>query len=117
MDKRLQAHQEAYTLWWHLVGDATNQEKVDKRVADCQDWWVKNNLYLTEEAEEAFFQSYFAAKLHPLFLSDSGEPREKVEENFQKIRRAGEVLKTAVALPSWREPEEEHLEPIKPKAK
>src|SRR5207248_7668825 len=64
LERRLQAHQEAYTLWWNLLGAVHDEQRIGKIVMDCQDWWVKNCLYLDAEARSAFSAAYHAAQMH-----------------------------------------------------
>jgi hypothetical protein len=62
LDKRLQAAQEAMTLW-HRLRIIRDDEKTDGLdvLRDCKDWWDTNSLYLTAEARDAFNKSYRAA--------------------------------------------------------
>ncbi len=100
LDKRLAVHQEAYALWWELMGSASKKEKAGEIVMKCQEWWVHNSLYLTPEAREAFREAYHAAFLHPDLLY-AREDASVIKDNFTTIRQAGEVIVKAVALPSW----------------
>ncbi|WP_198086270.1 hypothetical protein [Variovorax sp. E3] len=45
VDRRLQAHQDAFTMLRELAKDAHGPE-IGKRVTACQEWWEKNCLYL-----------------------------------------------------------------------
>lgn len=109
LEKRLAAHQEAYALWWNLMGNATNRGKVGDTVMKCQEWWVHNSLYLSSEARKAFSDAYHAAILHPNLL-DSHSNADKIEDNWKTIVGAGEVLLKAVSLPSWGEDEFKPIE-------
>ena len=62
VDRRLQAHQEAYALWRKLI--FTSQDSIHTVVIECQDWWNNNCLYLSHEAREAFRDAFFAAHTH-----------------------------------------------------
>jgi len=123
VDKRLQAHQEAYALWWELIGNTHNRDNIGNVVQKCQDWWVNNSLYLDKNARNAFSEAYHSALNHSdIVLSwkhskkeDDPEYREQVNENFEKIRNAGDVIVKAVQLPSMSESEYETLDNIKKK--
>ncbi len=109
LEKRLSIHQEAYVLWWELMGSATKREKVGDVVIKCQDWFVKNSLYLSSTARDAFAEAYIAASIHPDLLQ-ARSSKEEITENFNKIGRAGSVLVEAVSLPSWGEKEYRPIE-------
>jgi len=109
LEKRLAAHQEAYALWWDLMGNATNRDKVWGTVMKCQEWWVYNSLYLSSEARKAFNDAYHAAILHPDLL-EAHKNADEIEDNWKIIVRAGEVLVKAVSLPSWGEDEFKPIE-------
>ena len=106
LDKRLQAHQEAFTLWremsWSLFG---NDDVMRTKVKDCQNWYIRNNLYLTAEAREAFQKAYMAGLHHNDFVnshkqSSSDETKEMVVNNFIELEAAGKIIEEAVELPS-----------------
>ena len=44
LDKRLSVHQEAYTLWWELMGKANKKDEIGDFVIKCQKWYVNNSL-------------------------------------------------------------------------
>ncbi len=71
LERRLEAHQQAYALWWQLLGAVYHEERLGNVVKDCQDWWVKNCLYLDAEARQAFKIAYNAAWDHQEFLRPS----------------------------------------------
>ena len=64
LDQRLKAHQEAYALWWRLMGVVHDKESIDEVIMECQDWWVNNNLYLEAEARQAFSIAYHSASTY-----------------------------------------------------
>ena len=109
LDRRLAAHQEAYVLWWRLLGSVHKEQEIGNVVTECQDWWVHNRLYLEPEAAEAFSAAYHAAFSHRDYLQARLE-RSELEENWRKIRIAGEIIVKAVQLPSLQEGEYRPLE-------
>jgi hypothetical protein len=66
IERRLQAHQEAYALWRKLVFSGDDYETTDPVVIECRAWWNNNCLYLTPGARQAFSQL-----LCPLLLGPS----------------------------------------------
>lgn len=97
MDKRLQAHQEAFTLWRELFRTVHN-EGISEVVMKCQDWWEKNCVYLSKEASEAFVAAYGAAVDHRENVK-ARLPVDQITTNFNDLRRAGNIILMAVALP------------------
>jgi len=97
IERRLQAHQESFTLWRELLG-ATHQPDVGKVVVKCQSWWEQNCLYLEPEVRQAFVQAYFAAHIHDSFTKDRTNP-EATKQNWREIVQFQEVLFKAVQLP------------------
>lgn len=108
LDKRLAAHQEAYVLWWKLVGSATKKEGEDAAF-ECQEWWVNNSLYLSPDVRNAFSQAYHAAFNHRALL-DVHVDVDMIRKNWETIRQVGEEIVKAVALPGWGEQEYKPIE-------
>ncbi len=59
LDRRLQAHQEAFELWRELL-EAAHTDGIGKVVMKCQSWWERNCLYLEPKVREAFVAAYSA---------------------------------------------------------
>jgi hypothetical protein len=73
-------------------------------VRECQDWWVKNCLYLDGEARQAFKIAYHAASNHREFLRPQLDA-DAARENWKLITDAGEAIVKGVDLPSLGEEE------------
>jgi len=101
IDKRLQAHQESFTLWRELLA-AVHTPDVGKAVVKCQSWWEQNCLYLEPEVRQSFVQAYSAAHIHQSFTSDRTNP-DAVRKNWTEITRFPDVLFSAVKLPGLSE--------------
>jgi len=97
-ERRLAAHQEAFTLWRRLVG-AAHSEDVHKLVLECQHWWEKNCLYLAAEARDSFNRAYFAASSHRE-LTRARVDAEEVKANWALLMKAGDDIVAGVQLPS-----------------
>jgi len=102
-DRRLEVHQTAFANWWDLLSSVHSDDLFDK-VARCRQFWVENNLYLSEDASDAFVNAYEAASNHPMFKDmmrqgDVKKSGEQLRENFRKITQAGDVIRKAVELP------------------
>ncbi len=64
LDRRLQTHQEAFTRLRWILRDISNSEKIHSTIAECQDWWEENCLYLTPDARKAFATAYLNSNLY-----------------------------------------------------
>lgn len=98
IEKRLQAHQEAFALWRKLLSHIHDEEEIASVVSECQTWWDNNCLYLEEKARKAFRTSYMCALDHKDFLKDRSNLA-LVKKNWVDIEAAGNALAKAVALP------------------
>ena len=98
LEKRLQAHQDAYTLWRKLFMHVY-QDDIVEVVKECADWWDNNCLYLEPRARKAFQRAYVHAPSQKPFL-DAHENAKVLEKNWQDIEAAGEEIARAVSLPS-----------------
>ena len=75
---------------------------------ECQEWWERNCLYLSEDARRAFSQAYLYAPHHATILKTSQEmssdDRKGVVDEIKKgaeiIRSAGDAIITGAQLPS-----------------
>ena len=99
LDRRLIAHQEAYSHWWNLLLSVHDKDEVGERVRECQDWFVKNRLYLEPEVADAFSEAYQAAFVHR-DLVDAKMSKPEILENWEKIRSVGSIVVAAVKLPA-----------------
>lgn len=102
-EKRLEAHQEAYTLWNGLIGRLHSADLRD-HISECYTWWVNNCLYLSPSAREAFSDAYLAANIHESFKLDKSKP-DLVNTNFDRIKVAGEKIVAGAELPALGEKE------------
>jgi len=107
LDKRLEKHQEAYTLWLNLMWSLTDEEKIGPAVTNCQNWWNENCLYLGDDARRAFKTALLlAVNFRHLTNVDVKEKRKW----FDSINIAGEKIVEGVNLPSLGEDESKNIE-------
>lgn len=107
LDRRLQAHQEAFTLWRELMG-ATHTVEVGTVVIKCQDWWEKNCIYLEPTVRESFVSAYTAAHSHNA-LVHGGVDVKTITDNWSQITSFPNLLFKAVQLPALTELEAKSL--------
>lgn len=110
LDKRLQAHQEAYSLWRKLLFADKQGDGVHDVVSECQDWWETNCLYLSSEAREAFRKAYHSANDHAVFLRTHQESA-LIRAAWADVQRAGEIIVRGVHLPTIGEAEGKRIGP------
>lgn len=113
LDRRLEAHQQAYALWWELSSNVFGKE-IGSVVMKCQEWWKKNCLYLDAESRWAFRHAYNAAFLHRELVDGSRGRQggsEKIKANFRVISDAGGTIVKGVELPSLGEDEYKPVDP------
>jgi hypothetical protein len=101
MERRLQAHQEAYGLVRRLAADVQNrgEDKLTDTVAECSTWFNANSLYLEPEARHAFRLAWFAASNHRTYEREPGRDGEDRQANWKKIIAAEDVIAECVGLP------------------
>lgn len=109
LDKRLQAHQEAFSLWRKILADMGDSSKIGETVDRCQEWWDNNCLYLTSEARQAFVRAYLSANTRHVTLMS--RDIEAVRTEFEIIKRAGDLIVQGVELPIIAEGEEKPFNP------
>lgn len=100
LDKRLEAHQHAYSLWRQLMGSLFNGE-VNAVASECHKWWSTNCLYLDADARKAFFDAFSRAPRHSVLANHKDE--QTIEANFEIIERAGNIIAAGVGLPPIQE--------------
>ena len=109
LDRRLQAHQEAFTLWRKLLG-GTYSEEIGEVVLECQAWWEKNCLYLEPKVRDAFVAAYSAAHSHHAYVQTRTDSK-IIAENWELITKFPNVLFEAIQLPPLSETETKALIP------
>ena len=124
-DDRFRAHQEAYEHWYKMKGVIhTPKSEVSAAVADAQDWWNKNNLYLDQPAREAFWQCMHLVDNYGLYYhqwrhatqhkeaEEADKAEKELREAWDKVMGTGDVLAKCVELPGLAgEEQEERPEP------
>ena len=107
LEKRLDAHQHAFTLWRILLEKAHEGDTVHI-VGECQAWWDRNCLYLSADARLAFNKAYFAA-VHLRAVSKDPSNPEAAIQYMQHIQDAGSAIVAGVELPSLGEREAQRI--------
>jgi hypothetical protein len=107
LDRRLQAAQEAMSLWHRLRTANEKQDDELEVLRDCKVWWDKNSLYLTAEARDAFNKACRAAG--DLFVARARRADwDEMKALSAIIDRAAPILAESVYLPPIGELESDH---------
>lgn len=97
LDRRLAAHQEAFSLWRELLG-GSHTDTIGAVVLRCQEWWERNCLYLEPMVRDAFMRAYSAANSHHSYVQARADSA-IIEENWKEIVNFPKVLFDAIQLP------------------
>jgi hypothetical protein len=107
VDRRLQAHQEAFTLWRKIMA-AVHTEEIGNVVIECQSWWEQNCIYLEPPVRGAFVTAYGAANDHHALVKSRVEVT-LIQSSWRQITDFPNVLFQAVQLPELSELEAKAL--------
>ena len=107
IERRLQAHQEAFGLWSEMI--KTNDNEDFKLLhARCSSWWDNNCLYLDPNVRSEFVSSITAMKLHH-DLVQRDEPSQMTFADIEKLHKA---IFEATLLPPMTPSESGYLDSI-----
>lgn len=106
LDRRLLAHQEAFTHWRSLVA---GPDESGAAVIACQTWWERNCLYLEPAVRQAFVVAYSNAHLRSEFVQIGAESH-LIIDAWQKVMAFPDILFSAVQLPPMSETEVKAIE-------
>lgn len=112
VDRRLQAHQEAFALWRRIIR-SFDQETGWEEVHDaCQKWWDSNCLFLEPTARDAFSCAIVSTNiLRDVDLRRRGEDgTDQAMILFEAVAGAGDEIAKAVALPGLAPAEQHELQ-------
>jgi len=91
LDKRMNKHQEAYTLWIELYHSFHSPQAIEI-ARRCEDWWFNNCLYLEEKPRASFKKALFHVG------SYQGYTKEMKEQFWPTIENVGREITEAVDL-------------------
>jgi len=104
LDKKLEAHQQAYAIWWKIIANVYNREKIGRIVEEAQDWWQNNCLYLMPESRISFRQCFLFALNHAdeiKTISNKDDLNRISNENWIIINKPGRILVEEIELPAF----------------
>jgi hypothetical protein len=98
-ERRIQAHQDAFALWWKLASAYHNTESRVTAVRECQDFWNRNCLYLGTRSRQAFRETL----VEVMFYEALREERQKMQQLFDNIENVFRILMADAAVPDVNE--------------
>jgi hypothetical protein len=108
VDKRLAAHQQAFTLWRRLLAVLWEGDMATV-VTECHKWWNENCLYLEPQARDAFSVAFLLAPSHRQLVEGMAFHGTRysadIDDRVNKILAAGTVIVESVQLPGLTEEE------------
>jgi hypothetical protein len=108
LDKRLQAHQEAYSRWRKLLFNAANENTIGDIVIESQTWWEENCLYLDPKTRKLFYSAVQRAGQHLTYIRS--RDISLIQGNMKSIEETGEAILAGVSLPTIGEDENKSIE-------
>jgi hypothetical protein len=98
LDKRLEAHQEAYRLWNNMIRalDRTKEER-GKAVEECDQWWINHCLYLDARSRKEFIDCVKQQGIYEALNRDYSLAEKK--ELHNRILNVLKLLEEGVHLP------------------
>ena len=98
LDKRLAAHQEAFTLWRELYTAAGPD--MDKMAEKCKDWWNHNCVYLEPKVRDGFLEAINQEYMHRARMAANPHDATKlISDHMGKMFAFPNLLFEAIQLP------------------
>ena len=113
LDKRLNTHQEAVTIWFSICNNIFNDQELYNIVIHAQEWYRQNCLYLDDASREDFWNCLIQAQKHAGLVRDyqvmrnqRGGKRDEttdkmIDESWATIHKPGYSLPAGVKLPTF----------------
>jgi len=109
LDRRLQAHQEAFTQWRRLLESAYD-DNIGEVTKQCQEWWEKNCIYLEPGVRQAFVEAYTAAHSHHELVKLRSDA-ETLQDSWSRITQFPNLVFRTMQLPNLTESERNAMDP------
>ncbi len=94
LEKRLAVHQEAYVLWHELLSTLHNRQLGPQTAIKCQEFWVKNCLYL-----DPVTRREFRICAQEAFMWNELKGTRDPKEPFERISKVLDHIVRGVKLP------------------
>lgn len=109
IDRRLEAHQQAFVKWFGLItaiqgaSESKDGSRLGEEVAACEKWWSENWLYLGKEVSQDFRLAYYGAFPYFNMAGDRAYSSQDILEEWQRLNRFPQTLARAIDLPDFGE--------------
>lgn len=101
LDKKLEAHQEAFAIWWEIRSTVHEKDKIGIVVAEAQKWWINNCLYLLPKSRAAFYNCLLFATNHRNLIEVQNpdiDYKQEIKDSWDIIVAPGNVIPIEVGL-------------------
>lgn len=107
LDKRLEVHQQAYSLWREMTRAIHDEDQGYEVLNRAEEWWEKNCLYLDAQSaqefkrciERIYYHKNLLAQSRPDDLEEQEEWKREVRDNWRDIFHVGPVIANGVDFP------------------
>lgn len=100
LDKRLQAHQDVYSIALQLANTAQHDKSARMEAAKRYDaWWPDNCLFLEPGARKALKDVRVAFGKHPILERNADYDSQNFSENWEHMWKSCELIAEAIGLP------------------
>lgn len=97
LDRRLQAHQEAFIFWSRLMKPSSD-EKFKEAHHEASIWWDRNCLYLDPVVQQAFLRAISGAMIHHELVR-AGGTIESLSKPWSDFEQFPQTLFEAIKFP------------------
>ncbi|NQU68681.1 MAG: hypothetical protein HQ510_12125 [Candidatus Marinimicrobia bacterium] len=101
---KLNAHQQAFSIWWDIRSNINQGEKIYEIVVKAHDWWQNNCLYLYPKSRKAFYNCLLFATSHRdlmIVQNPNYDYRKDIKESWDTIIAPGLIIPEEVELESF----------------
>lgn len=92
LDKKLEAHQEAFAIWWDIRSNVHEKDEIFGVVIKAQEWWKNNCLYLLPKSRAAFYNCLVFATNHRDYIDSHKRDRNNIKEIDDKIQDSWDII-------------------------
>ena len=99
VEKRLEAHQGAFRLWYDLMWSLNDDEKRAVQAEKCENWWVDNLFYLDKKSSDAFKRAASVANTFGEYKARDKDAAVERKKAFREMHKVGNYLREGIGLP------------------
>lgn len=104
LDKKIEAHQEAFAIWWEIRSNVHQNEKIFDIVIKAQEWWKNNCLYLLPKSRAAFYNCLLFATNHRDLIkvqNPNVDYKKEIKDSWDIIVAPGNVIPLELELQAF----------------